>query len=553
MAANFLTPDIAYPGYTAQQQAIDFSRQLAQAKIGQASQDLPGQMVSGHYVAPSWSQQLSRVIQGMTGYANMDQANKQQMDLSQKYGQGMQSTMGALAGALMGTNGAHTDNMGVSGDPSAPTVPDTPDGFTPPQIPQSSGGDMSTSGSAPNSLGVSPQQLSAALMLGGSDEIVKAMLDRGKLTDAMKELISAGMQPGTSEYQRAMQQKIAPQQAFRPNTVVYNPSSGGYEHIPNIPQSSIGARDSNGNWTFQVNPQLQAGITADSAAEAQGKSQYQVLSGYQNGQPTYTTAANVANQVNGTGQQPQQGVQTGRFQGYSAPGMGQPQSQGAIRPGLAPGQAEAQSTFAVQGAKRASDLVTAAQGAGDQIYLYDKLNALMADPNLKTGLGSEWQNELTNRVATLPGGQALLSNKTLDNNAKFYEAKKLLTQNMLRTWQQAGGSGTDIQLKMQEMANPNIEMPKQTIQDILKLGRAGAVALQTKSRAQTQWMAQDPSNITKQQEFENAWQQSYDPRMYVMQSMGPKEAQAFVSKLSPQEAQQLAAKIRAAKTNGWIN
>lgn len=68
--------------YGNQPEMQDISRQRAFAKLlqEQGMQQEQGQMVSGHYVAPSWSQHLAKALQsGMGAYMN-NQADKQEKD-----------------------------------------------------------------------------------------------------------------------------------------------------------------------------------------------------------------------------------------------------------------------------------------------------------------------------------------------------------------------------------------------------------------------------------------------------------------------------------------
>lgn len=61
-------------------QNIDRQRKFAEQLRAQGADDLKGQMVSGHYVAPSWTQQLAKVLQsGLGGYME-NKADTQEKD-----------------------------------------------------------------------------------------------------------------------------------------------------------------------------------------------------------------------------------------------------------------------------------------------------------------------------------------------------------------------------------------------------------------------------------------------------------------------------------------
>ena len=72
-----------------QMQDISSQRKLAEQLRQQGAQELQGQMVSGRYVAPSWTQQLARVLQsGLGGYYERDAQDKEQAynkNKTQKY------------------------------------------------------------------------------------------------------------------------------------------------------------------------------------------------------------------------------------------------------------------------------------------------------------------------------------------------------------------------------------------------------------------------------------------------------------------------------------
>ena len=68
-----------------QMQDISSQRKLAEQLRQQGAQELQGQMVSGRYVAPSWTQQLARVLQsGLGGYYERDAQDKEKAYGTQK-------------------------------------------------------------------------------------------------------------------------------------------------------------------------------------------------------------------------------------------------------------------------------------------------------------------------------------------------------------------------------------------------------------------------------------------------------------------------------------
>ena len=71
---NFQSP------YSPQLQDIGQQRKFADLLRQQSSQELKGQMIGDRYVAPSWTQQLAKVLQGgLAGYTD-NQANNQEKE-----------------------------------------------------------------------------------------------------------------------------------------------------------------------------------------------------------------------------------------------------------------------------------------------------------------------------------------------------------------------------------------------------------------------------------------------------------------------------------------
>lgn len=90
-------------GMTPEQMAIARQRKMAEVLRGQSEQPLEGQMVSGHYVAPSWTQHLSKLASALGG-AYMERGADEE---SKKYGEQQKTNFNDTASryvqALRGT------------------------------------------------------------------------------------------------------------------------------------------------------------------------------------------------------------------------------------------------------------------------------------------------------------------------------------------------------------------------------------------------------------------------------------------------------------------
>lgn len=77
-------------------------------------------------------------------------------------------------------------------------------------------------------------------------------------------------------------------------------------------------------------------------------------------------------------------------------------------------------------------------------------------------------------------------------------------------------------------ANPNDKMFPKAVQMMANWAKAGEIAVQGKANA-----VQHSGITTPQQQsqFEAAWRQNMDPRIFQMKTMDPAEAQTFVANL----------------------
>lgn len=186
--AAVLGPDLLERQYRmASQQAL--AQQLSQ----RGSEPLQGQMVSGHYVAPSWTQQLGRLLDTGMGaklqsdmpenMANLQRDEQSQVASAFGLGGGSQPDPQALAlalGAESGSPGPTNGNAqrlaaGLSGQPQMPMLP-----------------------------GRSPQESLQAFQALGPQEYMKQVAQQGSPTDIQKNLIAQGIQPGSPQWNQAL-------------------------------------------------------------------------------------------------------------------------------------------------------------------------------------------------------------------------------------------------------------------------------------------------------------------------------------------------------------
>lgn len=96
------------PNYVTQQPSPDLyqlqrRQKMAEQLLQQSQQPQEGQMISGHYVAPSWTQGLARGLQGYFANKELDATAKAQADLQQQTAQRNQADVSKFADLLKGT------------------------------------------------------------------------------------------------------------------------------------------------------------------------------------------------------------------------------------------------------------------------------------------------------------------------------------------------------------------------------------------------------------------------------------------------------------------
>jgi hypothetical protein len=196
--------------------------------------------------------------------------------------------------------------------------------------------------------------------------------------------------------------------------------------------------------------------------------------------------------------------------------------------------------------------VAAAAESPMRINVLDNIIKL-SEAGVQTGPGSEWQNSVKGYLANTPGLGKLLGS-TQQNVGNFQELQKFMYQNALRNWQAAGGTGTDSQLESAAKANPNDHLFPQALQTIAKWGKASELAVQGKANAQDRFLAQNGNDPTKQIQFESAWRNAFDPKVFQYQLMSPQEKQTFAAQQlkTPQAAKAFIAKQQQLQQLGAI-
>lgn len=211
--AAVLGPDVL------QKQAdLQKNQYIAQMLMQQGAETPQGQMISGHYVAPSPLQGLTNALKSYMGYQALSDLPKQQAELmdaqrgqvAQQFGLG---APGAGLGAAL---------AGSQPQPQAQAQPQS---------------------SMPLLPGRSPQESMAVYMGVGPQAYFKMIGEQGNtMTDIQKNLIAQGIQPGTPQWNAALganmekQNYIAPPNAA-PGATLIDPRTK--QPIFNAPQNGM--------------------------------------------------------------------------------------------------------------------------------------------------------------------------------------------------------------------------------------------------------------------------------------------------------------------------
>ena len=268
------------------QAQIERQRQFALLLQQQSMQPTEGQMVSGHYVAPSFTNGLAKLLQGYTGRKLNEDSDVKQSALYQQQFANMQKIMNGEApqlpnqttpntpvnamqsGAASTPNDASNNNMGGVG----PTTDNAQSMATALQTPtqptqQASFPNQPSS----NNFNMANLLRSSAITSMGGDAAGSAYWKQYEPTDATKMAMAAGLDPRQANIDAMSKANyIAP---TRLGEGAYNDPKLGVQGLPTAaPAGSINVRNpQTGQWSTQG---VQGGLEANSAAQAalvQGK------------------------------------------------------------------------------------------------------------------------------------------------------------------------------------------------------------------------------------------------------------------------------------------
>lgn len=183
------TPATLGPDLLARQLRLQQQAQSASQDLEAAKQPLQGQMVSGHYVAPSWAQYVGQALNQFDAQNRMESLPDQYAEL-----QGLQQ-QGDMARFGLGVS-PQALAAGLSGESQIPLLP-----------------------------GRDAAQSYQAYSMLGPQEYMKSALSQGAPTDIQRNLRAAGVQEGSPEWRQALMEHANPGQ--RPTSLMQNLQAAG--------------------------------------------------------------------------------------------------------------------------------------------------------------------------------------------------------------------------------------------------------------------------------------------------------------------------------------
>lgn len=579
MAGQTLNPTYLLPPdqagqYATSQAAIDQQRQLANMLLTQGFKDDSGTQMAGPIaIRKSPFEGLARMFSAYVGKGMNDDSNVKAGQLAQMTSQSMRNQAaglpaqqpapgptqdtGAVVQALGGGGGPTNANAAAlgamlsQGTPAYQPAPQTP--------PAQAGGTPAASSDAFNLSNLIRGGSIAAL---GGDAAGNAYWHNAESTPEMKNSQYAGQTPQQFAGQYNAIQTKAGTQSFTPGQMNVLPN-GQTVVAPNFETGVAGGFDAQGNPVAMPIPGSQpiaagrAGAIA--GAEAAGRASNTLNQGVDaSGNPTYfyglppgTTGAPGASAPQGRFSGDPAQIESSilsihdpkdrmyAWQAYQAQKAGGQGSAPVVRPANAPGFNQYQETTATAAGKRVNDLIDQAKDSPTRINVLDNIMNMSAQ-GVKTGPTQDWKNTAKGVAADS------LGIKSWQNDVSgFQEMRKFLLQNGQRAWQAAGGTGTDSQMDSYMHSNPNDQMFPKALQGMATWAKAGELALQGKANA---LQAASVNSPTQQAQFESAWRQNMDPRLYQMKLMSPTEAQTYVENLKKTNPADYGTLVKKAQT-----
>lgn len=377
----------------------------------------------------------------------------------------------------------------------------------------------------------------AAYMLGADPgKYFETQAKMYEPTDLIKTLTAAGIDPHSTLGQQILQQNIAKTNYIAPTPLRdgagYLTPDGQFHTTPNSKEGTMLVPDSTSPTGYKVVqiPGAMAARQAGSKADAAGRNSVEPITGYdKDGNPVFGNKLQAATGGNGGGG----GVQTGsRFSGYQPPGGN------GFRPGLRPGEGEAQMGLANFGVDQFKQVRAAAAESKDRASMIDHQIDLAKQTDF--GPGANYKAS----VSAVLHGLGLNEHPTFAEN--YQEMKKYWVNLGAAQSKALGGTGTDKQLDTMLEGVTGPQMLSSVIPKVGAYLKSREYAIQAHDSFLGNFVGQDTNNAAKINQAETAWRKSYNPQAFQqlvqLQQMPQAKQQTYVGNLrknNPRLYQQL--------------
>jgi len=516
--------------------------------------------------------------------------------------------MALALGAQQGSVGPTNTNASLMDQISAPqptsnspptTRAGNPTGMAPPLTsgptyspPAAAPAPSSASGSSLVMPGMTPQQSIAAYMADPAGYMTELTKRSDNRTDFTKTLVSAGIDPASTQGQQLIADNLRKQNwitppSIRPGGGIMDPRTGAITTMPGAaPAGFQYVQRPDGSWAAVPVQGGTDAITASAAAGEAGKAPFNLIDTFNpmTGAPTKNYAGNVLPLPAIPGAQ--SAVATGSPQAAGAPQFdigGSPQQRAAIFADIArkaPDAATRSAALAqLQQIQGGGGFASTPQPVADP-----RTNGVQTGPglgqsqgavNAQDELSKSWAQQQQAHAAAQTNISLLQSVKGLADRAiTGYEPDRRMLLAQLGAYvglpgqidaatstdlmnkysaQLIGslsqkGMNTDAAREIVQAGTPNSHMQPQAIKDAVDGLIARAQMTQARTGAlQPYALNRDPAGF---QSTASRFDAIADPRLWQMRNMTPQQLQAFTAKMPASDAQQLMQKYQAASQMG---
>ena len=555
MADQSLLQTIYNPTAQADQMAIAQRQKYADLLRQQSFTPDQGQMVSGHYVAPSWTQHLAKLL-GAWKAGEIDKQNQtDSAEINKRTAEALRAAAPDFLPSNQPTQAQPTqsvpDTPPVGGSPNPQALAQAmlsgsnssqlPIDQSPQAVPQPSSAPAQPSQGAPNPFGFSNLMRSQVAGAVGGEPAAAAFWRRTAPdpTDIEKLLIAQGIDPRSSQGQQAIHDAMTKANYIAPVAV----RQGSTILDPRTNQPTFTAPDMDSGAMLQWKNGQPSGVQIPGMAQIQGNLEAAKARGrgrYQFAPQTYgpdnqpLPAQTITEAVDGGPSSDQAAIAAWKAQGSPDGFTAIPNGQGGVNVTSAPRGTLVPQLGAQQGAqdrqvgmtKSWDQLQESGRSAQTVSSWMQNINDLAG--KAATGAASDKIN-LVNGLLSLVGNEKATDARTANDLLAKYS-------NQITAKLGGGANGTDASRAIIQAAFPNSHMTKDAIAEaVSNLTGANDMTLAKRNLLAPHANASDPVGYQKK---EQVFDQNADPRIWQLKAMkaqNPQAAAVFVQKVMKQD------------------